>query len=217
MHLSRSEADVIEARTAHLEAQTGVQVATAVVGKSDHYAEIPWKAFALGAALAALAVVAFDALHPDWVSSHAALAHALAILGTGAADALLAIFIPAYGRVFLSSAHAADEVRHYAESMFLRRRMFDSRGRNGILVLISCFERRVEIIADTGLDSRVGAAQWRTVVDSMTPHLVAGNVALALQGGLQRLEQILRDKGLEPAWDDRNDIADRPIEERGAK
>jgi hypothetical protein len=66
MYLTRAEADAIGSRTAELEARTGTQVVTAVIGKADHYGELPWKAFALGAALAALAVVAFDWLHPDW-------------------------------------------------------------------------------------------------------------------------------------------------------
>ena len=36
---------------------TGAQVVAAVVGKADDYPDIPWRAFALGAGLAALAVV----------------------------------------------------------------------------------------------------------------------------------------------------------------
>ena len=69
MYLTRAELDAIEARTAALEAHAGVQVVTAVVGKSDHYVELPWKAFALGAVLAALGVVLADALRPDWVDA----------------------------------------------------------------------------------------------------------------------------------------------------
>ena len=217
MYLTRAEADAIEKRTAALEGRTGAQVVTAVIGKADHYAELPWKAFALGAALAAVVVVAFDWLHPDWFSAHTALLHVLAILGTGAVDALLVIFVSRYARLFLNAAQAATEVRHYAESLFLRRGLCDTRGRNGILVLVSLFERRIEIYADKGHDGRVGEPQWRSVIAAMTPHLAAGNTALALEHGLQRLEEILRDKGLQPAWDDKNELSDRPIEERGAK
>jgi putative membrane protein len=217
MYLTRAEADAIESRTAALEARTGTQVVTAVIGKADHYGELPWKAFALGVALAALAVVVFDWLHPDWFSAHTALLHVLAILGTGAADALLVIFIPAYARIFLNTAHAASEVRHYAQSLFLRRGLCDTRGRNGILVLVSLFERRIEIYADKGHDGIIGEPQWRSVIAVMMPHLAAGNTALALQDGLQRLEEILREKGLHTAREDKNELPDRPIEERGAK
>jgi len=217
VYLSRADAEAIRARTAQLEAHAGVQVVAAVIGKADHYPELPWKAFALGASLAGIAVFAFDWLHPDWVSAHAALVHVMAILGTGAADALIAIFIPAYARVFLNASHATAEVRHCAESMFLRHRLFDTRDRNGILLLVSLFERRVEIIADSGLDGKIGEPQWRSVIATMTPHLAAGHAAVALQHGLQRLEEILREKGMVAEWDGANDLADRPIEERGAR
>src|SRR5450631_4346178 len=111
MYLTRTEADAIEARTASLEAHAGVQVVTAVVGKADHYVELPWKAFALGAVLAALAVVMADLLRPDWVGAHVALMHVVTILGVGGANALLAIFVPAYARVFLTNLRRDTEVR----------------------------------------------------------------------------------------------------------
>jgi hypothetical protein len=48
MYLTHTEADNIEQHTASLEAHAGVQVITAVVGRADVYAELPWRAFALG-------------------------------------------------------------------------------------------------------------------------------------------------------------------------
>ena len=43
-----------------------MQLVTAVIGKADSYVELPWKAFALGAALAGLVLVVADALSPRW-------------------------------------------------------------------------------------------------------------------------------------------------------
>ncbi len=217
MFLTRTEADAIEARTAALEASTGVQVVTAVVGKADSYVELPWRAFALGIVLAALAVVLIDGLQPDWASSYLALQHVVTILGIGAASALLAIYIPAYARLFLTRLRRDTEVRHYAESMFLRRELFDTRGRNGVLVLVCVFERKVEILADTGLHARVGEPQWRSVIARMTPALASGRAAEALLQGLARLEEILREKVPQGSSDAGNELGDRPIEERGAR
>jgi putative membrane protein len=217
MFLTRDEADAIEARTAALEANTGVQVVTAVVGKADSYVELPWRAFALGCVLAALAVVLADGLRPDWTSSYLALQHVVTILGIGAASALLAIFVPAYARTFLTKLRRDTEVRHYAESMFLRQQLFDTRGRNGILLLVCMFERKVEILADTGLHGRVGEPQWRSVIARMMPPLAAGQTAEALLQGLARLEEILRERLPGRRSDSGNELGDRPIEERGAR
>jgi putative membrane protein len=217
MYLTRTEADAIEARTAALEAHAGVQVVTAVVGKADHYVELPWKAFALGAVFAALAVVIADWLRPDWVGSHIALMHALTILGVGVVSALLAIYVPAYARLLLTTLRRDSEVRHYAQSMFLRRELFNTRDRNGILVLVCLFEHKVEILADTGLHGRVGEPQWRSVIARMTPALATGRIAEALLQGLARLDEILRERGTEPQADATNELGDRPIEARGAR
>ncbi len=217
MYLTRTEADAVAARTAALEAHAGVQVVTAVVGKADHYVELPWKAFALGVVLAALAVVIADGLRPDWVSSHIALVHVLTILGVGAASALVAIFVPAYARAFLTTLRRDSEVRHYAESLFVRKGLFSTRGRNGILVLVCLFERKVEIFADTGLHGRVGEPQWRSVIARMTPALAVGRTAEALELGLARLDEILRERVPQLLPDTTDELADRPIEERGAR
>ncbi len=119
MFLTSAEADEIEAQVAGIESRTGVQVVTAVVGKSDTYVELPWKAFALGASVAALATVAVDTLRPQWATSNTAVVQAGIILGAGAAAALLAVFVPAFARVFLRAVRAEVEVRQYAQSMCL--------------------------------------------------------------------------------------------------
>jgi len=56
MHITPDEERRIEAAAEQLEARTGVQVLAAVIGKADHYPEVPWKAFALTTALAVLAL-----------------------------------------------------------------------------------------------------------------------------------------------------------------
>ncbi len=217
MYLTRTEADDIEQRTAALEAHAGVQVITAVIGKADVYAELPWRAFAMGTVLAALAAVIADWLRPDWVSAHAALLHAVTILGVGAASALLAMVVPAYARLFVTVSRRNAEVRQYAESMFLRKALFATGGRNGILVLVCLFERKVEILSDTGLHGRVGEPQWRSVIARMTPALASGRIAEALVQGLARLDEILRERVPANPSDAANELRNRPIEERGPR
>ena len=79
MLLNEDQAATVAARIRAIEAGTGAQVVVAIVGRSDVYHGLRWRAFAFGAGLAALALVASDLLRPDWISAHAALVHALAI------------------------------------------------------------------------------------------------------------------------------------------
>jgi len=213
--LNASERAVIDARVAAIEAATGVEVVTAVIGKADAYPELPWTAFAAGASLAALATVVADALRPEWAATDATLLVAVTILGAGGACALAAVFVPAFARMFLRGARRDLEVRQYARSLFLERGLFRTRGRIGILLLVSLFERRVELVADTGFDGRIGAAEWERIVARMTPRLVAGDRGAALLEGLAGLEDTLVHAGFQAGEGDGNELPDPPVEASG--
>ena len=217
MLLSKAEADAITVRSAQLESRVGVQVIAAIIGKADAHVELPWKAFALGAVLCGLAVVVADLARPQWLTANVALVDTVTILGTGAASALLAVFVPAYARFFLRSTRRDAEVRRYAEALFLRHELFKTRERNGILILVSCFERKVEILADVGLHRRVSDAEWRPVIARMTPLLRERRFAEALQEGLAAAEELLAAKALNARVDAgaQNELPDRPIDEGG--
>src|SRR2546421_1216506 len=215
MLLSKAEAKAITATSVELESRVGVQVIAAIIGKADAHVELPWKAFALGAVLSGLAVVVADLARPQWLTANVALVDTVTILGTGAASALLAVFVPAYARFFLRSTRRDAEVRRYAEALFLRHELFKTRERNGILILVSCFERKVEILADVGLHRRVSDAEWRPVIARMTPLLRDRRFAEALQEGLAAAGELLAAKALNARVDAgaQNELPDRPIDE----
>jgi putative membrane protein len=213
--LSRSQSETVDAAIARVEARTGVQIVTAVVGKADTYAELPWMAFALGVSLAGLLAVIVDTLRPDWVTAHAALLTTVTLLAAGGSSALVAVFVPAYARLFLR-AHVRDlEVRHYAQSLFLRRELFKTRARNGILILVCKFERKVEILPDVGLYGRVASEDWNRIIAAMTPLLRERRFADALHAGVALTGQILAAKGFAGHAGGANELPDGSIEEQG--
>jgi putative membrane protein len=204
--LSSTEANEIEARVARVEARTGAQVVTAIVPRSDAYRELPWMAFALGAALAGLAATVAAVWRP-------VLVIVMMILGVGIASALLVVFVPAFARLFLTSARRELEVRHHARLIFLARELFATRGRGGILILVSRFERRVEIVADVGLRERVTESDWQTVIARMAPTLAASRFPAALLDGLAAVEELLLARGFQGPPPSGNELSDRPIDE----
>ena len=56
---------------------------------------------------------------------------AIIIPAAGELAALLAIFVPAFGRLFLHGARCEAEVGVYAEALFLRRELFKTPHRDG--------------------------------------------------------------------------------------
>jgi uncharacterized membrane protein len=209
--LTEAEKEAITARVARVEAATGVQVVTAVAAKADKYPEIVWIAFALAASLAGLAVVVLDLVRPDWVGGYAALSNVLPVLLAGGASALAAILLPDYARLFLSDARRDSEVRQRARSMFVDHDLGRTRARRAVLLLVSRFERKVELVADRGFADRVQAADWRDVVDATTSGLARGEGAAALLEGLERLESMLVARGFTRTGGD-DELPDAPLE-----
>ena len=214
--LSQGEADAIEAKIADIEKAADVQIVVAIVGKADAYIELPWKAFALGSALAALALVITDAIRPDWPATHLALSHAVTVLAAGATFALVAIYVPAFGRLFLRTTRRDQEVHQHAQALFLRRELFATRSRNGVLLLTSMFERKVEVLADVGLRQRIAEPDWHKVIQAMTPLLGARRRVDAQLRGLDAMQALFAARGL-PAGVGDNELPDRPIQERGSR
>jgi len=195
--LSSADSKTVAASVARVESRTGIHVVVAVVRKSDDYPELPWKAFALGASIAALATVLADLRWPQWVTNDTALIHAAIVLGAAAACALGAVFVPSFARLFLRATRAHVEVTHHAKALFLDRELFRTERRHAVLILISRFERRVEILPDIALHDRIAEGEWRRVIDAMTPHLREARQTHAVQAGLDAVERLLVSKGFQ--------------------
>lgn len=194
--VTAAEAAAIERRVGEFEARTGVEIVAAVETRSDLYPEVPWRAFALGASLAASTLLAGIVLFGSWTAPGALLAQAAFILGAGALAALLAVLVPGVGRRFTSASRMRQEVRQRAEVVFLQRELFATPDRNAILVLVSRFERLVVVVADTAYRGRVSSAAWRSVVERMTPSLGRGQLVEAFAEGLGAIEKLLQAEGL---------------------
>lgn len=194
MPLTSEEKNRILRRVAEIEAQTGAEIVTALAARCDNYPEIPWKAFALGAALGALAVLAEVALAPDW-RTWSSLESVAVVLGTGLVCALPTLVWPGWARRFLERGRAEAEARQHAETQFMKHELFGTRGRHGILVLVAEFEHEVVILPDRGVRDRIAAAEWMGVIAHMLPALKRGAPAEAFTQGLAVLERVLRAHG----------------------
>lgn len=206
----------IEARLAALERATGVEVVAALVERADSYPEIPWRAFALGTAVASCAVAGATLLEPGWNGPLAVVEAIVLALAAGCAAALAATWVPPFARLFLPSWRAEAEALDYARGHFLDSDLDRTRGRDAVLLLVTRFERRVVVWADRGVRERLGASDLAPVVNAMTPRLRRGEPAQALLEGLDRLEALLVEAGFSPRPGDANELPDAVVHARGA-
>jgi putative membrane protein len=204
--------NAVRQRVAALEAVTGVEAVSAVIARADSYPEIPWKAFALGASIAALATVAVALCQPGWEALEAVVETATAILAAGGAAAIATVWIAPFARLFLPRSRRESEVLQYAQALFLEAGLFRTSRRDGILLLVSLFEHQVTVVADSGIRDKVGAADLDSVVAAVTTRLARGQLNDALIDGIARLEQVLIARGFHAEAGNVNEIPDSVIQ-----
>ncbi|HPQ43935.1 MAG TPA: TPM domain-containing protein [Syntrophales bacterium] len=210
--LSDDDRSSLDTRIAETEKRTRTQIVLTVIQRSDTYAELPWKAFALGASVAGLVLLLLDWWLYDWYPHVTALITVVGMLACGALFALLTVLIPRFAKCFLSDHRAELEVEQYAKSLFLDRELFATQKRTGILFLVSVFERRVVILPDRGLDERLKEEDVRNMIAAMMPSLRRSQIRQAFDAGLDHLSHILATS--EPdAGDD--ELPNEIIEEEG--
>ena len=195
MQLSDEDRERLAGRVALLEARTGAQVVVSLVARSDSYPEAPWKAFSLAAALAALAVASWSVAGRQWETGYPVLCAAAAILGCGALLALLTVYCPPVARLFVDRLRRRVEVGQHARTLFFDRALDRTRGRIGILLLASVFEREVVLLSDDGFDGKVDPAQWQELTQRVALLLRHGGPVGALHAGLDGLEASLLASG----------------------
>ncbi len=206
----------VKQRAAAVEKATGVEVVAAVIARADSYPEIPWKAFALGASIAAAAAVAAALLEPGWESAEAVVKTMVAVLAAGGVIALATVWVAPLARLFLSRARRQTEVLQYAQAMFLEAELDQTRRRDGVLLLVSLFEREVVLLPDRGIREKLGPAGLEPVVSAVTARLAKGSLENALLDGLARLEAALAAHGFRAQPGDANEISDSVIQQRGS-
>ena len=81
--------------------------------------------------------------------------------------------------------------RERAIDIFSRLRIWDTAHNNGVLIYLLLADRKVEIIADRGIDAKVGAAGWQKICAAMETDFKAGNFAGGVIKGIAAVSQQL--------------------------
>jgi putative membrane protein len=217
MYFTEDQSAKIKEKIEQLEKNTGIELVTVVVDKCDVYPEIPWKAFALGVAFSAFAVTIHAFINPDWITVLREPLMAILVLGVGAVAALLTTFWPWFARLFLDRSRAALETEQHARSLFLEREIFNTRKRNGLMLLVGLFEHQVVALPDKGVSSRVEPESFQEVISAMRSGLRQGDRYQALITGLSTLEKRLITAGFKGVEGADDEIPDEFIQKKGAE
>jgi uncharacterized membrane protein len=81
--------------------------------------------------------------------------------------------------------------RERALDIFSQLRIWDTAHNNGVLIYLLLADRDVEIVADRGIDAKVGAAGWQKICAGMQEDFKVGNFSGGVIRGIQAVSQQL--------------------------
>ncbi len=216
--LTSDEKKRISDAVVEAEANTGGEIVTAVIPESDDYA-FRELLFGTGAGILAFIILALfigpfgrflDRLF--WTESTTLLPLAMGTVSllTGAVFYFL-FQIPALDRFIVGRRTMAEAVNHRALRHFVESAAYDTVDRTGILLFISVLERRVELIADKGINAQVAPDTWDRIVSSLVRGIGEKRTAEAIVTAVKEIGTVLAEH-VPPRPDDENELSDGPTE-----
>jgi putative membrane protein len=198
----------IAAAVHDVESRSPGEIVPYAADRSDAYPEAAWITATLGALLGGLAAAVADGLSggaleppgPLWLAGPPIVGAALGYLLGAAWPAL---------RIRLVHADVVEHrVRQRALAAFVEQEVFRTEARTGILLFLSLLERRVIVLADTGIAARVPQQEWDAIVGGVVAGMRRGQAGPALAEAIRRCGHLLAAHDLRRRPDDRDELPD---------
>jgi len=191
---SEDEKARIEAAVREAESRTSGEIVPLVMDESYDYP----RAEMIGAGFFALGAASLI----SWFFFHASLWGFLPFfLGLYLPFKLLIRGVPALRRRLIHPAEISAEVKEKALVSFLEHNLHRTRDATGVLILISLFERRVQVLADKGINDVVPLHTWDEIVGTVTEGIKTGRACDALCAAITRCGDLLQEKFPVRAYD----------------
>lgn len=100
---------------------------------------------------------------------------------------------PDLKRKLISPNELDFEVREKALVSFVEQGLHETRDKTGILILISLFEHRVQVLADSGINAKVPEHTWDEIVTTIISGLKAGDACNATCQAVERCGELLEE------------------------
>ena len=156
MKINNNEKKLIEEAVREAELKTSGEIVPVILRQSDFYPAAHFRlALVMGVFLSLLTYTFYhfeDPILLIWIQFPGM------ILGY-----LLAYF-PTLKRVFTTKSEMNEETHQRAIEIFHEHRVSMTKDRTGIILYVSLLERKVEVLADSGINQKVSKDFWETLV-----------------------------------------------------
>ena len=100
--------------------------------------------------------------------------------------------------------------RERALDVFAQLRIWDTAHNNGVLIYLLLADRDVEIVADRGIDAKVGAEGWERICRAMEVEFRSGQFERGAIDGIAAVSRELA-KHFPPGGPHPNELPDKPV------
>ena len=100
--------------------------------------------------------------------------------------------------------------RERAREVFAQQGVWNTAENNGVLIYLMLADRRVEIVADRGIDARVASGDWEAICRAMEAHFRAGRYQEGALEGVRKVSDLLARHYPAPG-EGRSELPDRPV------
>ena len=121
--------------------------------------------------------------------------------------------IPMVVRLVTSRERMAHKVTLRAEQAFYKHGLHNTKGRTGILILVSMLERRVHVLADKGINDHVPAGTWDELVNGIIDGIRTGQATDAICAAIAKCGTLLADIAPAGSGDNPDELPDELIQE----
>lgn len=198
--LSLTDGDVTSVKTAVAEAEraTTGEIAVAITAESSDYSFFELFASVILGALAFAVLLAYygplSSLvgrlfwgERDWYATAAAGFIAFAVTAVAFAVAN----VQAIDRLVVPRAVRRARTRNRALKAFIETGVYATAERTGILIFVSCMEREVRIVADSGINAKIPQEKWDAIASDIARGIKSGDTGKALDRAIGECGSLL--------------------------
>lgn len=109
----------------------------------------------------------------------------------------------------LAQLWRGQDARSRAIEVFGQLRVWDTEQNSGVLIYLLLADRRVEIVADRGIHSKVGATAWEAICGEMQRAFAAGRFEQGVHSGVAAVSDLLATH-FPPAEHDADELPNEP-------
>ena len=100
--------------------------------------------------------------------------------------------------------------RQRAAMVFAKLRVWDTEHNNGVLIYVELADQSIEIVADRGIDTKVGKAEWERICAGLEKEFRAGLFEYGVIKGIEEVSRLMAQHFPKQAGGS-NELPDAPV------